>query len=67
MDGGSARRKATYTQNNTDTKDTHTDIHASSGFEPTITALERAKTVHALDRSSTVIIFTSILGILHST
>jgi hypothetical protein len=24
------------------------------GFEPTITALERAKTVHVLDRSATV-------------
>jgi hypothetical protein len=33
----------------------HTDIHALSGFEPTIPAFERAKTVHALDRAATVI------------
>jgi hypothetical protein len=31
------------------------------GFEPTIPASERAKTVHALDRSATV------TGALHST
>jgi hypothetical protein len=31
MDGGSARRKATtYTQGNTDTEQTHTNIHACS-------------------------------------
>jgi hypothetical protein len=36
-------------------KYTHTpNIHARSGFEPTITESERAKTVHALDRSATV-------------
>jgi FAD synthase len=32
----------------------HINILASVGFEPTITASERAKTVHALDRSATV-------------
>jgi hypothetical protein len=39
MDGGSARRKdATCTQT----------FMAQAGFEPTIPAFERAKTVHAL-------------------
>jgi hypothetical protein len=34
LDGGSARRKAaTYTQNNTSTELTHTDIHALSGIQ----------------------------------
>jgi hypothetical protein len=33
MDGGSECRKdATYLQNNTNTEQTHTDIHASSGI-----------------------------------
>jgi hypothetical protein len=32
------------------------------GFEPTITASERAKTVHALDRSATVTGNESIAG-----
>jgi hypothetical protein len=32
----------------------YTNIHASVGFEPTIPGSERAKTVHALDRSATV-------------
>jgi hypothetical protein len=33
LDGGSARSKAaTYTQNNTNTEQTHTDIHAASGI-----------------------------------
>jgi hypothetical protein len=42
---GSARRKAaTYTQN----KRTHTSI-SRVGFEPTIPAFARAKTVHTLD------------------
>jgi hypothetical protein len=47
---GSARRKAsTYIQNNTNTEWTHT-IQTSMprvGFQPTIPAFERAKTVHA--------------------
>jgi hypothetical protein len=30
------------------------NIHAFVGFEPTIPGSERAKTVHALDRSATV-------------
>jgi hypothetical protein len=34
---------------------THTDIHALRGFEPTIPAFGRAKTVHALDSVATVI------------
>jgi hypothetical protein len=40
---GSALRKAsTYPQGNTNIEWTHTDIHASSGFEYTISVLERA-------------------------
>jgi hypothetical protein len=31
---------------------THTNIHASVGFEPTISVLERTKTVRALDRTN---------------
>jgi hypothetical protein len=42
-----------------ETEKTHTEhtqnIHASVGFEPTISVLERAKTVRALDRSATAI------------
>jgi hypothetical protein len=34
----------------------------SVGFEPTIPASERAKTVHALDRSATVTGFNSLTG-----
>jgi hypothetical protein len=37
------------------TEQTDTDIHASSGFEPTIPAFQRAKTIHALDCAATVI------------
>jgi hypothetical protein len=33
----------------------HRNIYVSRGFEPTIPVFERKKTVHALDRSSTVI------------
>jgi hypothetical protein len=33
----------------------HTDIHALSGFETTIPAFKRRKTVHALDLATTVI------------
>jgi hypothetical protein len=51
LDGGSARRKAAT---NTQNKRTHTTI-PWMGFEPTIPAFERAKTVRALDRALTVI------------
>jgi hypothetical protein len=34
---------------------THTNIHASVGFEPTIAVLGLAKTVSALDRAATAI------------
>jgi hypothetical protein len=37
------------------TKADNTDIHALIGFEPTIPASEREKSVHALDRAATVI------------
>jgi hypothetical protein len=51
LDGGSAPRKAdTYTQN----KRTPTSM-LWVGFESTIPAFERAKTVHALDRLAPVI------------
>jgi hypothetical protein len=50
LDGGSVYRKAaTYTQNNTNT------IMPRVGLELTIPVLQRAKTVHALDRAATVI------------
>jgi hypothetical protein len=59
LDGGSARRNAAiYTQNNINTEKTRT-IQTSMprvGFEPTIPAFERAKTVHVLDRAATVIL-----------
>jgi hypothetical protein len=56
MDEWSARRQAsTYTLNSRNTEQTHTNILASSGFEPTTTAFERTKTVHASDRAATVI------------
>jgi hypothetical protein len=38
---------------------THTNIHASVGFEPTISVLERAKTVRALDCAATAIGFST--------
>jgi hypothetical protein len=51
MDGGSAGRKATlYTQS----KRTQTST-PRVGFQPTTLVLWRAKTVHALDRTATVI------------
>jgi hypothetical protein len=55
LERASARRKAAiYTQDNTNTENTHnTDIHAFSR----IRTHERAKTVHALDRAATVIGF----------
>jgi hypothetical protein len=53
LDGGSAVRKAaTYTQNNTKTDKTHTDIYGSRWIR---THDPRAKTVHTLDRAATVI------------
>jgi hypothetical protein len=56
LDGGSASRKAsTYTQNNTNRINAHTDIMAQVGFEPTISVFERAKTFHALDGATTEI------------
>jgi hypothetical protein len=53
----SARRKAaTYTQGNINTeKRTYKHPCLWLGFEPTIPVFERAKTVHALDRTATVI------------
>jgi hypothetical protein len=49
-----ARPQPTHRITQTQNKRTHTNIHASVGFEPTIPASERAKTVHALHRSATV-------------
>jgi hypothetical protein len=37
------------------TEKTHTDIHASRGFEPTISVFVRTKTIHALDGETTEI------------
>jgi hypothetical protein len=56
LDGRSTGRKAaTYTPNNTNqNKRTQTSMPLV-GFEPTIPVFERAKTVHALDRATTVI------------
>jgi hypothetical protein len=45
------KHRATQTQN----KRTQTSM-PRAGFEPTIPAFERAKTVHSLDREATVII-----------
>jgi hypothetical protein len=44
-----------HTKNNTNTEQTHTDIHASSGTRIHDSNVERAKTVHTLDRVATVI------------
>jgi hypothetical protein len=57
LDEWSARRKATTcTQDNTNTNQTNTQKSIPwVGFEPTIQAFERAKTVHALDHAATVI------------
>jgi hypothetical protein len=64
LDGGSARRKAaTYTQDNTNTEQTHTQISMPwVEFELMIPAFERAKTVHAFDRAVTVIGYDVILA-----
>jgi hypothetical protein len=61
LDGGSARRKAaTYTQN----KRTQTSM-PRVGLEPTIPVLERVKTVHALDRATTLIVLLSCITWLY--
>jgi hypothetical protein len=58
LDGGSARRKgATYTQNNTNRIKAQRDIHVLSE--------KTAKTVHASDRTATVIGETKILQAVH--
>jgi hypothetical protein len=60
---GSVRRKvSTYTQDNTNTEWTHTiqTFMPWVGFEPTITALERVKTVRAVDHGATVIDFYAV-------
>jgi hypothetical protein len=56
FDGGSARRKAaTCAHRTAQTQNKRTQTFMSQvGFEPTIPVFERAKTVHALDRASTV-------------
>jgi hypothetical protein len=52
LDESSARRKAViYTQDNTNTEETRTETYIPT----TISALERAKTVHASDRAVIVI------------
>jgi hypothetical protein len=56
LERGSAHRKAaTYTQNNTNTEWTHTDIHASSGIRTHGPVFERVKMVHNSDIAPTVI------------
>jgi hypothetical protein len=51
----SPSQASTYTQDNTNTEYTHTDIHASSGIRTHDPNVERAKTIHALDGAATVI------------
>jgi hypothetical protein len=65
FDWRSARRKAaTYTQDNTNTEQTHTQTSMHwVEFEPTVPTFERAKTVHSLDRGSTVMGGTTELNI----
>jgi hypothetical protein len=44
LDGGSARHKAaTYTQNNTNTEETHTDINALSGIQTQDTSVRASQ------------------------
>jgi hypothetical protein len=50
LNGGSARRKAHRIPQ---TQNKRTQISMQVGLEPTIPVLERAKTVHALDREAT--------------
>jgi hypothetical protein len=55
LEGGSAGRKAAIcTQDSTHKHNTQTSI-PRVGFEPPIPAFERVKTVHALDRTATLI------------
>jgi hypothetical protein len=56
LDGGSVRRKAApYTQIEQHKQNKRIQTSMSwVGFEPTISASERTKTVHALDREATV-------------
>jgi hypothetical protein len=51
LDGGSATRKAATYKHRINTQISMPRM----GFEPTIPMYERAKTVHALDRTATVI------------
>jgi hypothetical protein len=56
MNGGSALRKAAaYTQNNTNTDKRIQTSMPQVGFEPTVLVFERAKTVHALDQSCSIV------------
>jgi hypothetical protein len=56
LDGGSARRKAaTYTQDGTNTEQTHTDIHASSGVRTHDPSVRGGKVIHAADRAASEI------------
>jgi hypothetical protein len=55
--GDHARRKALYLYTNTEKTHTphkHQTSMPEAGFEPSITASERAKTVHVLNHSATV-------------
>jgi hypothetical protein len=58
LNGGSALQKAvSYTKNNTNTENPHTNINASSGIrnhDRSISVFERTKTVHGLDTEATV-------------
>jgi hypothetical protein len=56
LDGGSALCKAAaYTQGNTNTEKRKQTSMPLVGYEPTIPVFEWAKTVHALDRATTMI------------
>jgi hypothetical protein len=56
MDGELAHRKAaTWTQDNTNTNKRSQTSMSQVEFEPTIPVFELVKTVHALERSATVI------------
>jgi hypothetical protein len=55
LDWGSARRKvSTYTRNNTNKINAHTDIQGSGGIETRDLSFEQTKRVHALDCAATV-------------
>jgi hypothetical protein len=55
LDGGSAHRKASAYAGQHDQNKRIQISMPRVGFEPTIPAFERAKTVHALDRTASVI------------